>query len=318
MPIEDLGIFMALRISSENQKNLVSSFAVTLVLIFILILILILVFSFCTSLILYKSVANIISEVGFAPIPGKFNTNEANFISDRFLSTLKHKSDIEKELTKKVKLLKKSQTLALQTQINPHFIFNTLNLVNLMTIRIAQGNCPPAQILTLLSDIMYYSLQTDKFITTLDEELTYTKKYIQIEQIKYKNKFDFEFDIDESIRNCKIVKFTLQPILENCVEHGLKKLKDRKGMIYLKGFKNDNILNIIISDNGNGIDPQKLEEVNRRLTSDDVPSGKHIGLANVNQRIQLILEKKYGVKILPLEQGVQINITQPLSFFPDQ
>ena len=318
MPIKDLGVIMTLRTSYKNQNNLVSSFIVTLVLIFIVILIFILAFSFYTSLVLYKSVANVISEVGIIPLPGEANASEVDFISNSFLSTLKNKSNIENELTKKINLLKKSQILALQTQINPHFIFNTLNLVNLMTIRIAEGNCPPSQILTLLSDIMYYSLQTDKVITTIAEELTYAEKYIQIEQIKYNNKFDFRFEVDESIKNFKIVKFTLQPILENCVEHGLKKLKDRKGMISLKCFKKDNVLNIIVSDNGNGIEPHKLEELNTRLIADDLPSGKHIGLSNVNQRIQLIFGKEYGVKILPLEQGVQINVTQPLYLFVDE
>ena len=188
-----------------------------------------------------------------------------------------------------------------------------INLVNLMIIRITQGNCAPAQIISLLSDIMYYSLKTDKFITSLDEEILYTKKYIQIEQIKYNDKFNFDFEIDESVKNCKIVKFTLQPILENCIEHGIKKLKDQNGMITLKAFKDKEVLRIVITDNGVGISTQKFTELNNKLKSSDIPTGKHIGLANVNQRIQLIFGKEYGVKVFPLNQGLKIELTQPIN-----
>ncbi|MBQ7959999.1 MAG: histidine kinase [Clostridia bacterium] len=313
VPIKDLEMTMVLHMPSENTKNLINSFALTLTALGIIMLLIILSISFYTSLVLYKSIANIISEIGIAPMPGDENENEANFISNNFLSTLKSHSNVEKELTEKIQLLKKSQTLALQTQINPHFIFNTLNLVNLMIMRITQENCAPAQIISLLSDIMFYSLKTDKFITSLDEELAYTRKYIQIEQIKYNNQFNFNFDIDESVKDCKIVKFTLQPILENCVEHGIKKLKDRKGMIQLKVFKDKELLHIVITDNGTGITPQKLEELNAKLISSEIPTGKHIGLANVNQRIQLIFGSEYGVKVIPLTQGLKIELTQPLS-----
>lgn len=311
VPIKSLDITMALNMSSKNQKNIINSFALSVSILLIIIILVIILISFYTSLIIYKSIANIISEIGIAPLSDDSNTNEANFISNHFLSTLEKKSDIENELTKKVQLLKKSQTLALQTQINPHFIFNTLNLVNLMIIRITQENCAPAQIISLLSDIMYYSLKTDRFIVTLDEEISYAKKYIQIEQIKYNNKFDFEFVIDESIKDCKTVKFSLQPILENCVEHGIKKLKDRKGIIKLKAFRDENTLHLTITDNGIGITPQKLDILNVRLNSDEIPDGKHIGLVNVNQRIHLIFGKEYGIKVIPLTQGLTIELTQP-------
>lgn len=313
VPIKQFNINMALYMPSKNSNKLVVSSIITLAAFIAVMMLVILIVSLYTSLNIYKNIANIISVIGISPIPGKGQTNEIKFIADSFLTVLKNNSDVEKELTDKIQLLRKSQTLALQTQINPHFIFNTLNLVNLMIIRIAKGNCAPAQIITLLSDIIYYSLNTDKFITTLDEELTYAGKYIQIEQIKYNGKFDFEFNVPEELKKYKTVKFTLQPILENCIEHGIKKLKDKKGTIKLKAYENNGLLKIVISDNGMGISYEKLCEINKRLSSDDIPTGKHIGLSNVNQRIQLIFGKEYGIKINKPNEGVQIEITHPVS-----
>lgn len=161
---------------------------------------------------------------------------------------------------------------------------------------------------------MHYSLKADKFITTLENELHYTQKYIEIEQIKYNNSFEFETDISDETKHCNIVKFTLQPVLENCIEHGIKKTKDRKCLIKLRTFIKNNTLYITISDNGAGITPERLDEVKRNLNSiDAVATGKHIGLANVNQRIKLIWGDEAGVKLIPLEQGLTIEISHPLS-----
>lgn len=313
IPLDSLDMIMALQIPSEYTKNLIDSFALTIFVFIAVMLLIVIVISFYTSLVIYKSIANIVSEIGINTGGETENTNEASFISDRFLSVLKNNSDIEKELTEKVLLLKKSQTLALQTQINPHFVFNTLNLVNLMIIKITQQDCAPSKIISLLTDIMYYSFKTDKFIASLDEELSYTQKYIQIEQIKYHNSFDYEFFVENSVKNCKTVKFCLQPIIENCVEHGIKKLKDKKGKITLKAFEKNGCLHIIISDNGVGMTNDKLEALNKKLKSNEIPTGKHIGLANVNQRIQLIFGKEYGIAVNPKNCGVEIELTQPIN-----
>lgn len=311
-PISQLKITMALYVQSKNYNNILLSTAVTLIAFVILTLIVILVISLYTSLNIYKNIANVISVIGCSPMPGEKQANEINFISDSFLSVLKNVSDVENELSDKVLLLQKSQMLALQTQINPHFIFNTLNLVNLMIIRITQENCAPARIITLLSDILYYSFKTDGFITTVEEELSYTKKYIQIEQIKYNNKFNFEFEVPETLKNLKIIKFMFQPIIENCIEHGIKGLSDNEGFIKLKAYKENSFLKFAISDNGAGMSQDKLQEINQRLESSDISVGKHIGLANVHQRIQLLFGKEYGIKIIPLIKGTMIDITLPL------
>lgn len=313
IPVEQLNIIMALCVnsSSYDDKVLIPT-TVTLLAIVFLTLIVILAVSLYTSLNIYSNIANIVSSIGISPIMQTNDKNEISFISNNFLSILKNSSDIEKELSDKILMLQKSQMLALQTQINPHFIFNTLNLVNLMIMRITQENCAPAKIITLLSDILYYSLKTSGFITTVDEELSYTQKYIQIEQIKYDNKFSVEIDVSENLKKCKTIKFMLQPIIENCIEHGIKRRNDNSGFIKLKIYKENNFLKFSISDNGTGIPNDKLQEINQKLKSTDVPIGKHIGLANVNQRIQLLFGDEYGVKIIPLDKGTKIEITLPI------
>lgn len=161
----------------------------------------------------------------------------------------------------------------------------------------------------------YYSLKTDKFITTLEEEIHYAEKYMQIEKIKYGKKFDYDFEIDNGLESCSIVKFTLQPILENCVEHGFKKLGSRQGMIILKAFKNGENLIISITDNGIEMTDEEIKKAAETVSSENsLLSGKHIGLANVNQRIKLLFGEQYGISPERKEQGLSVTIVQPIRF----
>lgn len=293
-------------------KNSIGSIIITL----LCTLLLTIVLSFLVSVSIYKSIAVMVSAMGLLGNHADSNTNEIDFISENFMRTLTRNSEIERELTSKIKQLKDSQALALQTQINPHFIFNTLNLVNIMIIRITQKDCPPAQILALLSDVLYYSLKTDNFITSLRDELYYTQKYIQIEQLKHENLFQYEENIDESLLDCKTVKFILQPIMENSIEHGFKNISALPAKLTLTISAENDVLHIIIRDNGSGVSSETLSKMQSRLKSSDVfAESRHIGLQNVNKRIKLIFGEEYGVFIsAPKGGGLLVEIIQPLHF----
>ena len=218
------------------------------------------------------------------------------------------------ELKEKNIALKKSQTHAMQNQINPHFIFNTLNLINMIIINIVHGENEAELVISNLSDMLYYTFKNNDFLTTLREEINHIKKYIEIENIKHRNNFDLEWNIDEETLGIKTIKLILQPIVENAFEHGINLLTDRRGKISVGSFTTDKNLIVTIEDNGAGIPPDLLLDIQANLSENKLPGSDHIGLQNVNQRIKLIFGEEYGISIDSNEEGAAVTITTPLEY----
>lgn len=309
----DMGAVFAIKVPVAGMKTMMSSYIGTIIFLIVFLIIIIFIISAYTSFAMYKSIAEVISTFGIVSDSEIEQKNEINMISDNFLSMLNREKDIEEQLADKVKKLKQSQILALQNQINPHFLFNTLHLVNLMILKITGEDNRPARIITLLSDIMQYTMRSEGYMTLLNDEIEYVRKYVEIEQIKSNFSFDFDVMVDEELLSCTVIKFTLQPILENCIIHGFNKNKTAEKRIVLFAEIQDNALCISISDNGNGIGADVAQMLNEQFNSDDCEvNPRHIGLTNVNNRIKLLCGEAYGVKIVPLNRGVRTEITYPL------
>lgn len=245
----------------------------------------------------YKSIFSLYTSFATADIYSDKANDEISQIVSSVMKVVDKNEQFEKELNEKVISLRKSQSIALQTQLNPHFLFNTLSMINLMVISITKGDNDVSRVITLLSELLREALKTQEYIVPLETELAYVEKFIEIEKIKHKNSFNVEFDIDPATTDLKVVKFMLQPIVENAFEHGINGSKEKNKFIKISTYKTEGNLIISVKNNGEGISEQKLQKIKERLKTDIIPEDRHIGMFNVNSRIKIVFGTRYGVDI---------------------
>ncbi len=218
-------------------------------------------------------------------------------LSTKIVSLKKSHNQLEEKLLNKIDTVRKLQAMALQIQFNPHFLYNTLNSINTHILSITKEDCNATIIISNLAEILHHSLNTDVFFTTVEEEMYYCKKYIEIELIKHKNSFNVVWDIPKHFHNQKIVKMCIQPILENALKHGIIGMKDKKGIITIEAYNTEHNFTIKITNNGAPIKKDELYELRELMNSDKFPESKHIGLLNINQRIKIAYGSEYSIKI---------------------
>ena len=205
----------------------------------------------------------------------------------------KNKHIYEMEITKK-----QSEIALLRSQINPHFLYNTLEVIRSIALI---HNVPEIKnIAKSLAKIMRYSIKGYENVS-LEEEVNIIKDYIQIQNIRFRNKFKVEYNISHEVLNCVIPKMTLQPIVENAICHGLEILPNEGNLSFSAYMESKNKLIVKVVDNGVGIDEENLASINSKLESENnsfyYDNYAGIGILNVNSRIKLTQGKEYGVKI---------------------
>lgn len=203
----------------------------------------------------------------------------------------------------------------LMAQINPHFLFNTLNTIKWTAIMGATDTV--AEMVSNLGTLLERSLKRGKDTITLNEEIENVKSYIYIQRIRFKNRFDVDFDIPNELQNCLVLRFILQPIVENSIIHGLAE-KEYGGLIRIKAFKNSDNLEITVTDNGMGMDKNKAEQLLKNVNIDkNRLSG--IGLVNVNERIHLNYGPQYGLKIESITgRGTEVKLVLPYILYTEE
>lgn len=299
-----------------NEQKKLSSLSVFLSVIIVVIASLFI--SFGISKRFYTSLFNIINIFQNEYDQDGDMTVEVNTIINNVLQLKEKNEEIEGVLAEKISALRRSQILTLQEQINPHFIFNTLNLISMTAMAEYKKQNNITKIIKLLSDILKGVLDTENYTCSFNTELTYVDKYIQLQNIKFDNHIRFIKQIDNDVLGFSCVKFMLQPIIENSIDHGILSNDDIYGEINLKAFKEDGNFKIIISDNGPGIPPEKLDTLKKMLKEQTIPHKKHIGITNVHRRIQLIYGDKYGLKIYSDSLGTTIEYTLPCKIYTEQ
>ncbi len=214
-------------------------------------------------------------------------------------------------------LKRKSEFDALQSQINPHFLYNTLDSIVWMVEsgRYEEG----VSMVTALASLFRISLSNGQNIISIKSELQHARHYLYIQKIRYKNKFRVEFEVDSDIERYSTIKLILQPLIENAIYHAMEYM-DGDGLITICGYADGDDICLEVSDNGLGMTEDKIE----RLLSDEPPRsgesdsdgvrrrGSGIGLRNVNQRIRLLYGPQYGLSIeSELDEGTTIRIRLP-------
>ena len=193
---------------------------------------------------------------------------------------------------------KNAQINALQAQINPHFLYNTLQLMG--SIAYSSGVYEVNRIAEALSDLMRYSMNYDGEFVTIDEELRHLKNYMLIQKQRFYDKFTLELAIDEKAGKCKIPKLLIQPIVENSFKHGFEPSTDRWKLTVMAFLNDDGKVHIIVRDNGSGMTETQLDSLRARLDSvqsNRFSQSEHIGLMNVNARIKLYFSGNDGLRI---------------------
>lgn len=219
----------------------------------------------------------------------------------------------EKELVNQQEIMKFKM---LSSQINPHFLYNTLETIRMKAFK--AGDREVATAIKLLGKSMRYVLDnTGTAVTTLAREIEHVQTYLAIQQLRFVNKFESHFTMDESIHpeNIYIFPLVLQPIVENAVLHGLEE-KESDGQIEIAIYKNrrdgQELLCIDVSDNGCGMDEETLEKLRQNVELHDAGRTRSIGLYNINQRIKLSYGAEYGIEIMSVqESGTTIRIQLP-------
>ena len=201
---------------------------------------------------------------------------------------------INKNLSVELKT-KEAQLQSYERQINPHFIYNTLDMIRMMSAMDEQDKLDEAVV--CLSQMLRFNNSTEKEVL-ISEELENVERYFRILKLRYGDNFEYEINVPEEIQQLYTLKFLLQPFAENAVKHGLEKVEwTGKIMIFAKQMQDELIF--IIRDNGRGMEPEKIEEIQKMLHSTDIYSmpGKNIGIINASQRIRLFYGEGFDIDI---------------------
>ena len=206
----------------------------------------------------------------------------------------------ESEITQK-----KYEMKALQNQINPHFLYNTLSLINWKAIE--NGNKDISEITLAMSHFYRTSLNKGKNVLPIADEIKNVKSYIAVQLFMHDYEFDVEYDIDEEIMQYESLNLILQPIVENAIEHGIEVMEDdKRGLIKIKGWIEGGNIYISVTDNGVGMDEEKAASI---ITQ----HSKGYGMRNVNERIHLFYGENYGLKVnSEINKGTTITVCIPI------
>jgi two-component system sensor histidine kinase YesM len=265
-----------------------------------------------------KTIMNIINSAkeGKLNPPGKyggvFKSNYHLILID-LINTFIEKDFLKIQLSERLYKSKAAELSALQAQINPHFLFNTLQTINMRIAALGEAGKDVTFMLDHLSLILHYSLSNPRGTVFIEEEISYAKSYLAIQSIRYKDKLSVRWEYDDSVLKFRTIKLLFQPFLENSIYHGIKE-KEGTGELVIRIHENQENLSISISDTGAGISPEKLKEIRQELngTIEGAETFEHIGLLNTNRRIQLMYGDTYGIVIdSRLNAGTQVIITIP-------
>lgn len=242
-----------------------------------------------------KSTVKSVDEIGLLSVTYNYMIERINSLFNQVIEEEKQKRHAEIK--------------ALQGQINPHFLYNTLNTIRWMAI--IQKADGIKEVVDALGRLLKNTFKHRSTLITLGEELGMIRDYVYIQQTRYRDKFQVYYEVDEQLLQAECVKFILQPIVENAIFHGIEP-QEEPGDIIIKVSAEDSILRIIVEDTGVGMSQLQISKIkNEHIADSDGTIG--IGVRNVNNRIKMICGEMYGIQI-ESEVGVftKVHIRLPL------
>lgn len=205
--------------------------------------------------------------------------------------------------------MRKADLRLLQEQIQPHFLYNTLDTI----VWLIESNEPDEAVtmVVTLSDFFREILSKGKEFISIKEEEKHISSYLQIQEMRYRDILEYDIQLDQVIYKYQILKLTLQPVVENALYHGIK-YKRAKGCIHIHGEKEGDIIRLTVRDDGVGMDEEELEQLCQQIEKPCQETEKGFGLANVNERIHMYFGPEYGMKIQSQKgKGTTVEIVIP-------
>lgn len=239
-------------------------------------------------------------------------SDEVGILGTNFNQMLDHIHALLHQVAEAETIRKQVEIDALKGQINPHFIFNTLETFRMMAVE--NDNFELADDISTFGKIVRYNITLMNEITTIQEEINYLQHYIQIQNCRFNNRISLYVHIEPPLEKHPIIKLLIQPIAENAIIHGLPHNIDTLFRIQIHIQRVEEALTIKIHDNGDGMKPEQLTRLHQELKLSylDAKSKKSIGLRNVNERISLYYGPDYGLSISSqFHKGTSIKITIP-------
>ena len=239
--------------------------------------------------------------------PIQADVEEVQILSDGIESMVgRLKQQIDKN-TEQEKQRRRTELALLQAQINPHFLYNTLDTIIWL---IESGEIGAAVTMVgSLSNFFRFCLSRGQNVITLAEEEQHIRSYLEIQQMRYRDLMDYEIDIPDQLKKFVLPKLTLQPLVENALYHGIK-IRRRKGLIRVIGKEQDGRIVLEVADNGSGMTKERLEAVRSSLADG---KSEDFGLRTVHQRIQILFGKQYGLTVQSTPNvGTIITVTIPM------
>lgn len=252
-----------------------------------------------------------------AEYPTKYK-KEYEFIIGNIQNTLNNNLLLREQLSEKLEKLTKMHMVALQAQINPHFLYNTLQMIGLCAEeQFGSDENTISNSIKLLSNLMQVNFSTQNPLTTLKVEIQHLLMYYRLQRELYGDMISVEVKIPRELDGYVIPKITLQPILENAVQYGVKP-SGRACTVTVTGELTEDKLDIYVIDNGVGIEEDVLNDLRERMSREDLAQDSHIGLCNINQRIKLIFGQEYGITIeSSFGSETRVKITLPAKEMKD-
>ena len=248
---------------------------------------------------------------------GIYTEDEIGQVSGAVNDMAEHLEVMVGQIKEDERKMRNAELRLLQEQINPHFLYNTLDTIVWL---IEGGSYEQAEdVVMSLSDFFKLALSGGREYITIREEELHIRSYLQIQQVRYRDLLSYEICIDPAVYHYRILKLTLQPLVENAIYHGIKP-KRAKGLIRISGaMTEDHLILLSVEDDGVGMSPEELEALRREIllpSSDENSRG--FGMANVSERIRLNFGREYGLEIDSVQgEGTRVSLKIPARWIPE-
>lgn len=232
----------------------------------------------------------------FIPIPRQDQVDdESNLLVEGFNRMSKQISELLQQVEREQAMKKEAELQALVAQINPHFIYNSLESINSMAV--LQGNKDISRMVISLGKLLRISISENKELIPLRMELEHVRHYLNIQKFRFEDQFDYEIELPQELRDYMTQKLIVQPIVENALYHAIEPMKD-KGHIAIRAAEVEGSIMIEVSDNGPGFDEQTLTNLWKNHQPDEKKyKDSGVGLRNVHERLRIQFGSPYGIMI---------------------
>lgn len=222
--------------------------------------------------------------------------DELRYITRAIGEVVTERNEAAAELKRRVAALRRAQQIALQAQINPHFLYNTLETIRWKAMGMSGGENETSRLITKLSGLLRAALETSEELIAIRDEVEHAALYAELQQARYGEQFTIEWDVDPPVARCLLPRFSIQPLIENALYHGVKPAGRPCAIAVRARRRGDNVV-VLVEDDGVGMPEAEIEQLNHDLVGFTEIEGEHIGLRNVNQRARLLFGDAYGVSV---------------------